>query len=320
MDAPLPVFLDVDTGCDDALALLLALGSARLDVQGITCVAGNHRLERVVENTLTLLDAIDAPPVPVAVGTDRALLDPGLDPPELHGEDGMADLGLPAPRRKATTTHAVEFLRSCLAAAGGPVTLICLAPLTNIALLLRMYPALCQEKIARIFVMGGTFAGPGNATPAAEFNIRCDPEAAAIVLGSRLPVTLYPLDPFRQVWLTRAEGEALRAQAHPPAQIAGRIVLHSCGYFQSPHALLGDAGTVAAVIEPQGATVARAPVQVDCSDGPARGATVFDRRTANQQARVPVVWPQKDVITGVDAGRYRRLFAQAVGAAGVVDG
>ena len=208
MTTPLPVFLDVDTGGDDALALLLAMASPALDVRGISCVAGNCGLKQVVTNTLRLLDAIEAPPVPVAAGMGRPIVDAGLPPPALHGSDGMGDLGLPGPRRSALDVHAVEFLRNALTETAEPLTLICLAPLTNIAMLLRMYPHV-GEKIARLYVMGGTYAAPGNATPAAEFNIRCDPEAAAIVLGSGLPVTLYPLDPFMQVRITREEAEAM---------------------------------------------------------------------------------------------------------------
>ena len=313
MSSTLPVLLDVDTGGDDALALLLAISSPALDVRGISCVAGNCPLEQVVANTLTLLDAIDAPPVPVAAGMARPILDSGLTPPPLHGADGMGDLGLPAPRRTAVELHAVELLRRSLAEAAGPLTLICLAPLTNIAMLLRMYPRI-KEKIARLYVMGGTFAAPGNATPAAEFNIRCDPEAAAIVLQSDLPVSLYPLDPFRQVWFTQAEGRALSQAGGMAARIAGGIVLHYCRYFKADYSLIGDAGTVAALIEPEGATTERYPMRVELSGSATRGATVFDRRSESQNEGGGRGWAEIDVITGVNARRYRRLMAAALDA------
>ena len=147
MFSALPVLLDVDTGGDDALALLLAMASPALDVRGITCVVGNHRLDRVVTNTLTLLDAIEAPPVPVAAGMDRAILEAQASPPPLHGQDGMGDLDLPAPRRTALDVHAGEFLRRSLADADEPLTLICLAPLTNIAMLLLMYPQMGRRSL-----------------------------------------------------------------------------------------------------------------------------------------------------------------------------
>ena len=317
MTLPLPVLLDVDTGGDDALALLLAMASPALDVRGITCVAGNCPLSQVVINTLTLLDAIGAPPVPVAAGMDRSMLDGGLPPPVLHGSDGMGDLGLPPPRRDAVDIHAVEFLRRTLADATEPLTLICLAPLSNIAMLMRMYPVI-RDKIARLYVMGGTYASAGNATPAAEFNIRCDPEAAAIVLHSGLPVTLYPLDPFMQVWFTQSEARALAKSASAAARIAGGIALHYCRFFEAEFSLIGDAGTVAAVIDPEGAKVERSPMRVELSGSETRGATVFDRRSARQRDYDDGEWPGLDVVTSVDAARYRRLMAKALGAAEIV--
>lgn len=311
MSSPLPVLLDVDTGGDDALALLLAMASPALDVRGISCVAGNCGLDQVVTNTLKLLDGIDAPPVPVAVGMGRPIVDAGLPPPALHGSDGMGDLGLPEPRSSALDAHAVEFLRDALTEAEEPLTLICLAPLTNIAMLLRIYPHVA-EKIAQLYVMGGTFAAPGNATPAAEFNVRVDPEAAAIVLGSGLPVTLYPLDPFMQVRITREEAEAMTRAEGAGARIAGGIALHYCRYFGVDFSLIGDAGTVAAVIDPEGAAMASSPVRVELTGGATRGATVFDRRLwAAEEAGDE--WSEIEVITGVDAPRYRRLMASALG-------
>ena len=317
MSLPLPILLDVDTGGDDALALLLAMASPSLEIRGITCVAGNCPLDQVVINTLTLLDAIGAPPVPVAAGMDRPILDGGLPPPPLHGSDGMGDLGLPPPGRRAVEIHAVEFLRRSLVDATEPLTLICLAPLSNIAMLLRMYPSI-MDKIARLYVMGGTFAAPGNATPAAEFNIRCDPEAAAIVLHSGLPVTLYPLDPFMQVWFTESEARALAKSTSAAARIAGGIALHYCRFFAAEFSLIGDAGTVAAVIDPEGATVERWPMRVELSGSESRGATVFDRRSTRQRDYDDGEWPGLDVVTSVDAARYRRLMAKALGAAEIV--
>ncbi len=317
MSSALPVILDVDTGGDDALALLLAMASPALDVRGITCVEGNCPLGQVVVNTLTLLDAIGAPPVPVAVGMNRSIIDDGLPPPALHGGDGMGDLGLPPPRRSAVDIHAVEFLRDTLSDAREPLTMICLAPLSNIAMLLRMYPQIA-DKIARLYVMGGTYASPGNATPAAEFNIRCDPEAAAIVLHSGLPVTLYPLDPFMQVWFTEGEARALAESASAGARIAGGIGLHYCRFFGAEYSLIGDAGTVATVIDPKGATVERWPMRVELSGSETRGATVFDRRSARQRDYDDELWNGLDVVTEVDAPRYRRLMATALGAAHVL--
>ncbi|MDE0140041.1 MAG: nucleoside hydrolase [Caldilineaceae bacterium] len=318
MTNALPVLLDVDTGGDDALALLLAMASPALDVRGITCVAGNCALPQVVSNTLALLDAISAPSIPVAPGMDRPILETGLPAPPLHGSDGMGDLGLAAPRHSQAGVHAVEFLQRTLADSAEPMTLICLAPLTNIAMLLRLYPRI-EDKIERLYVMGGTFAAPGNTTPAAEFNVRYDPEAAAIVLHSGLPVTLYPLDPFVQVRFTVEEARKLSQAKGAGARIAGGIALHYCRFFKMDFSLIGDAGTVATVIDPAGATSERRPVHVELSGGTTRGATVFDRRILTDGYAREGKWTDVDVVSKVDANRYRKLMAAALGAEEALD-
>ena len=193
------------------------------------------------------------------------------------------------------------------------MTLICLAPLSNIAMLLRMYPHI-GDKIERLYVMGGTYAAPGNTTPAAEFNVCYDPEGAAIVLQSGLPVTLYPLDPFMTVWFTKEEAERLSISASAGARIAGGIALHYCRFFGYDFSLIGDAGTVAAVIDPKGATVERRSMLVELSKGATRGATVFDRRFVTDGFEREGKWTDVDVVTKVDAERYRQLMAGALGA------
>ena len=132
--------------------------------------------------------------------------------------------------------------------------MICLAPLSNIAMLCCACIRAIGEKIKRLYVMGGTYAAPGNTTPAAEFNVRYDPEAASVVLHSGLPVTLYPLDPFMQVRFTKEEAEAMTEAKGAGARIAGGIALHYCRFFGMDFSLIGDAGTVATVIDPEGAT------------------------------------------------------------------
>ncbi len=313
---PLPILLDVDTGADDALALLLAMRSPVLDVRAITCVAGNHELSNVVDNTLRLLDYVDAPDVPVAAGMQQPLLEAMRPPFPLHGADGMADLDLPSPRRSLVDEHAVELMRRTLQDAAEPLTVVALAPLTNIAVFLRMYPDL-HARIARIVSMGGTFRVPGNTSPTAEFNIRQDPEAAAIVLESGLPVTLYPLDPFRQVRFNRAEIASFLSADDLAAQTAGRIMLQMCDYFPADSSLIGDAGTVAMVIDPAGATIERLPITVDLAGEANRGRTVFDLRSQKARSTHSHWWQTSqaeiDVVAGVDADRYRRLFAATLG-------
>jgi pyrimidine-specific ribonucleoside hydrolase len=318
MTHPLPILLDVDTGADDALALLLAMRSQALDVRAITCVAGNHELSNVVDNTLKLLDLIDAPDVPVAAGMQQPLLEAMRPTFPLHGADGMADLDLPAPRRSLVDEHAVELMRQTLADAIEPLTIVALAPLTNVAVFLRMYPNL-RSKISRIVSMGGTFRAPGNTSPTAEFNVRQDPEAAAIVLESDLPVTLYPLDPFRLVRFDRTEIENFLAADDIAARTAGRIMLHMCDYFPADSSLIGDAGTVAMVIDPGGAMLEHLPITVDLAGEANRGRTVFDQRSQKARTTHSHWWQTSqaeiDVVVSVDADRYRRLFAATLGVA-----
>jgi pyrimidine-specific ribonucleoside hydrolase len=305
-----PVVLDVDTGVDDALAILLATRSPALDVRAITCVAGNTQIDNVVTNTLKVLDAAGAGDIPVARGADRPLVEPARHARHVHGEDGMADLGLPASERRPVDEHAVELLHRTLTAQES-LTLVTLAPLTNIALLLRTYPVVASN-LERIVVMGGT-AVVGNATASAEFNVRHDPEAAAIVFSAGVPITMYGLDVFYQPTIDVPTSARLAASSEPAAQLAGRLLEHQIGRYRGGGSL-GDAGAVASVIDPDGLHTERHPVRIELGGAFTRGQTVVDRRdwagdldhdpyVAAHPKPVPV-----DVALGVDAARYRELF------------
>jgi len=314
-EGPIPVILDVDTGCDDALALLLALRSPKLDVRGITCVHGNQPLDNVVSNTLKILDVAAAPDIPVGAGIRQPLVEAVRPPSLIHGQDGLGDLGLPPSARQPVALHAVELLGQLLAEAPEPVRLIPLAPLTNIAVFLRMYPEL-RAKIAGLTIMGGTYINPGNTSPLAEFNIRVDPEAAAIVLQSGLPIQLYPLDVFRLIHFNRQEIAYFQASQDGVAQVAGGILNYGCHYFQADYALIGDAGAVATVIDPGGATLHRCPVTVELTGPATRGQTVLDRRTPGQRAHSTEWWPSSaaeiEVVVEIEVERYRTLFADLI--------
>jgi len=301
--------LDVDTGVDDALAILLATRSPALDVRAITCVAGNTRVDNVVTNTLKVLDAAGAGDIPVARGADRPLLEAARHARHVHGEDGMADLGLPASQRRPVEEHAVELLHRAITQ--GPVTLVTLAPLTNIALLLRMHPEVV-ERLRRIVVMGGS-AAVGNATASAEFNVRHDPEAAAIVFSAGVPITMYGLDVFYAPTIDAPTSARLAASSEPAARLAGRLLEHQIGRYRGGGSL-GDAGAVASVIDPDGLRIERRPVRIELGGAFTRGQTVVDQRdwagdldndpyVASYPSPVPV-----DVAFGVDAARYRALF------------
>ncbi len=317
MTAPQPVILDVDTGVDDALALLLAVRHPALDVRAVTCTGGNAPLAQVVQNTLRVLDAAGAGPIAVAAGAHRPLLEAPQHAAAIHGADGLADLGLPPSARTPEPVHAVELLRRTLVESTEPVTVISLAPLTNVALLLRTHPEV-RDRIARIVMMGGA-VGTGNATAAAEFNVWHDPEAAAIVLGDGLEVLMYGLEPFYRVSVTHADVERLRAAADPAPRLAGALLTHLIGIDATEERVaddrvaIGDAGAVCAAIDASPLVTRRAPVEVALAPGATRGQTVVDLRTmegADISATRPV--PPATVVLDADPEPYRRLFLEAL--------
>ncbi|WP_151481719.1 nucleoside hydrolase [Streptomyces albicerus] len=313
---PIPVIIDCDTGVDDALALLFAVRHPGLDVRAVTCVAGNTDVDGVVRNTLTVLEQAGAPGIPVARGAERPLIEPVRTARHVHGQDGMGDLGLPAPARVPVDVDAVTLLRREILASPRPVTLIPTAPLTNIALLLRTHPEVVRN-IERIVFMGGAVA-TGNATPVAEFNVWHDPEAAAILLTAGVPITMYGLDVFKEVLVPAADVQRLRVSSDPRLRLAGELLAHrdpATSGDPTPMGGLGDAGAVCAVVDPEGITTERIPVEVSLAPGPARGQTIVDRRPrpgesefhgdAREQSLV-------DVALGVDVERYVQLWLTTV--------
>jgi pyrimidine-specific ribonucleoside hydrolase len=321
----LPVVLDVDTGVDDACALLLAGLHRSLDLRAVTCVGGNASVDAVVANTLTALDAAGREDVVVARGAERPLLEASLDARHVHGLDGMGDLDWARSSRRPDPRHAVEMLRDLLmdaAASRAPherITLVPLAPLTNLALLLRTYPEVAAG-LREILFMGGA-ADVGNATASAEFNVFHDPEAAAIVLDAcadlDIPLTMYGLDVFYgpRVSLDVAR-RLVSAGGHGAAELAGRLIEFQCARFETDSATIGDAGAVCAVIEPGGVTRERLPVRVELAGTWSRGRTIVDRRAgAGGLAHDPHGVPRAsiDVCLGVDAQRYATLWLETVG-------
>lgn len=311
------VLLDVDTGVDDALAIMFAVRHPDLNVRGISCVTGNTDLDQVVSNTLTVLDHTAAGDIPVARGSDRPLVEGPRHAHSVHGDDGLGDLGLPASSRQTSPVAAVEMLRDAIRSSPEPVTLVALAPLTNVALLLRAYPEVAGG-LERIVMMGGS-ASFGNASPVAEFNVWHDPEAAAIVLGSGVPVLMYGLDVFYRVTLGPDTYERLQRAADPGSRLAGRLLGHAHDVERDdPRVVgggtIGDAGAVCSVVDGGALRVERLPVQVELAPGPSRGQTVVDRRVtgagASRSEGPPV--GLVDVALGVDADVYRDLFVSTL--------
>lgn len=307
---PLPVLIDCDTGVDDALALLLAARSPALKILGVTCVAGNVPLDAVVPNTLTVLDAAQRREIPVAAGYAGPLVHPLADASHVHGVDGLGLPDWPRSTRSPDPRHAVDLMAEILTTAPEPLTIIALAPLTNIAGFVQRYPHLLP-RIARIVSMGGSAFSGGNMSAAAEFNIGCDPEAAAVVYNSGVPITLYGLDVFRQVTLTAEEVAALQGAGKNWSPLLGgllRYVQHRFGHAEPG---LGDGGTVAAAILPDALTTHPHRVEIELTGTHTRGMTVVDRRVASKDARHAAP-PNADVAYAIDARRCAKLFVETL--------
>src|SRR3954454_18362950 len=194
------ILLDCDPGHDDAIALLLALGSPELELVGATTVAGNQTLDKTTANAIRVLEFVGRGDVPGAAGADRPLVREQYVASYVHGETGLDGPDLPPPQRATLDQHAVDFLAGKIRETGGDVPPVPTGPLTNVALMLALHP---DARPARIVLMGGAIA-EGNVTPAAEFNIWADPEAAARVFGSGIDVTMVGLDVTHRALFTNA--------------------------------------------------------------------------------------------------------------------
>jgi pyrimidine-specific ribonucleoside hydrolase len=316
----LPVVLDVDTGVDDACALLLAALHPRVDLRAVTCVGGNAPLVDVVRNTLLVLETAGRRDVPVAAGAMRPLLEEPVDARHVHGDDGMADLGMPAPTLRLDPRSALDLLRDTIdtaAAAGDRVTVVPLAPMTNLALLARVHPA-AFGRIGRVVFMGGG-AQVSNATAAAEFNVFHDPEAAAIVLDAcahhGVPVTMYGLDVFYDPLVTDVQVEALREVGTPVARLAAGLISFHHRRFANAGATIGDAGAVGILLEPDAVRTQRLPVRVELTGTWTRGRTVVDRRDwSGDLAHDPhgLAPAMVDVCLEIDGRRIADLWVSTV--------
>ncbi|RQP12032.1 MAG: nucleoside hydrolase [Microbacteriaceae bacterium] len=313
---PIPVILDVDTGVDDALALLFAASHPELDLVAVSCVAGNASLPLVVDNTLRVLHAVGADHVPVAAGAQRPLIEPARDAGHVHGGDGLAGIQLPPAERAAEPEVAVEFLRRTILAHPEPVTLVTLAPQTNIALLLRTYPEV-TENIARVVFMGGA-AGAGNATAVAEFNVWHDPEAAAIVLDSGVPLYMYGLDVFERVSVPQEVALELVASADPVSSLVGQLVNHRIRDRDGAESVylghIGDAGAVCSIVAPDALRTEHLPVRVELA-GYGRGQTIVDRRQFPGEDLFHGLadgWVDVEVALEIDDERIANLFLDTV--------
>lgn len=313
------IVMDVDTGTDDALALLYAVAHPDLDVLGVSCVAGNAGLAQVVTNTAKVLDAAGArSDLPVAAGATKPLIERLRPEENFHGDDGLGGVTLPPSERVPYAKPAVEMLHEQITRTGEPVTVVSLAPMTNIAALLTLHPDVADH-VDRLVFMGGS-AGAGNVTAVAEFNVWQDPEAATCVVESGLPVSMYGLDVFTRLRVDRSVADRWLRTDHPAVRLAAELLyrrdLRSDGSKQGYLGVIGDAGALVFLTHPELFTTASLPVRVNLA-GIGRGQTIVDRRpVAQNQAdldRDP--WPVLDVALDLDVKAAAAAFVDVIEAA-----
>ena len=217
MSEPRKIIIDTDPGQDDAAAIMLALGSPELEILGITTVAGNVPLSRTSTNARIILEFCSRPEVKVFAGADRPIARPLVTAEHVHGKTGLDGPELHEPQMPLQPQHAVDFIVETLRREpAGTVTLCTLGPLTNIALALEKAPDIAG-RVRELVMMGGGFFEGGNITPAAEFNIYVDPEAAAAVFAAGIPIVMMPLDVTHKVLTLKSRVAKLRALGSRPA-------------------------------------------------------------------------------------------------------
>jgi inosine-uridine nucleoside N-ribohydrolase len=249
---PFRVIIDTDPGVDDALALLFAMRSAELKIEGITPVAGNVPLELTLPNALRMVEIAGRADIPVAVGAKWPLMRRLVTAAQVHGENGLGGAVFPEPTTKPIAEPAAEFIRRIVRKYPSEVTLLTIGPLTNIATALNGDPELAVM-VRSLVMMGGSLSG-GNITPAAEFNIYVDPEAARIVFQSGIPITMVGLDVTRRTSLTDDHVHVLQAAENPVSQAAAKIARNAIDHTRAQGFLVGpnmhDSLAVAAFLDP----------------------------------------------------------------------
>ncbi|MEW6106128.1 MAG: nucleoside hydrolase [Bacillota bacterium] len=272
----IPVLIDCDPGHDDAVALMLAFGCGALDVLGVTVVAGNQTLPKTFKNALKVLSLIGAD-VEVAAGAERPILRSLTVAPNVHGETGLDGPTLPEPTLRGSSRSAFELITDTLRRAEKKVTLIPTGPLTNIAIALLACPDI-KAKIERIVLMGGAAYG-GNWTPAAEFNIYVDPEAARVVFEAGIPLTMIGLDVTHKALMLPDEVEAMRNSGKIGRVVAELMDFYSIFYRERQGfggLPIHDACAVSAVFDPTIVTTKHLHVDIETHGEFTAGRTVVD--------------------------------------------
>jgi purine nucleosidase len=302
------VILDVDPGIDDAVALCLALFDPRLDVLAVTAVAGNVSADQATRNVQTIVEQLDPPRWPRIGAATEPELSPAVEPARIHGADGLGNAHFEfAELHHTHPSDKVMFDE--IRAAPEEITIIVLGPLTNVARLLQRDPAIVSQ-IGQLLIMGGTVSGPGNVTPAAEFNMHFDPLAAQTVLRSRTTKTLIPLDISSQVVFTYDMLDQLPSELTKAGKLLRRILPFAFRAHRQELGLEGiflhDAVALAAAAHPELFTMEEMAGDVETQGVLTTGATVFDRRMCMQ-------WrPNMDVAREIDVAAVKDFILRGL--------
>lgn len=311
MAARIPLLIDTDPGVDDALALLMAFDDVDHEVVGLTIAAGNVGLAHTVRNALKLCEVAGREDIPVFAGCPEPLLHPARDAAYVHGRDGFGDTGHAAAAREPEPEHAALAILRLAHAHAGRLLLVALGPLTNVALALKLDPTLAQ-RVARLVVMGGAVTAHGNITPAAEFNIAFDPEAARIVFAAFPRIDLSdweatlahaPAHADVERWL-QADSPRARFYAEISRQSRSRAAERRGERWAS-----ADSLAMAYALHPEGALeVLERPVAIELEGRHTRGATVVDW---NRQGGAP---DNAAILVRYDQQRFEGLIRSALAA------
>jgi len=307
--APRKVIIDTDPGQDDAVAILLALASPEdIDVLGLTIVAGNVPLDLTQKNARMVCELAGKPETKVFAGCDHPLVHRLVTAEHVHGETGLNGPDLPDPVMPLQAAHGVDFIIDTLRSEpSNTVTLCPLGPLTNIALAMRKAPDIIG-RIQEIVLMGGAYFEVGNITPAAEFNIYVDPEAAAVVFGSGVPMVVMPLDVTHKALVTKSRNDAFRALGTS----VGVAVAEMTDFFErfdkekygSEGAPLHDPCVTAYLIDPSLFSGRHINVEIETRSDLTRGMTVADWWGVTERA------PNATFMGDIDADGFFGLLTE----------
>jgi inosine-uridine nucleoside N-ribohydrolase len=303
---PIPIILDCDPGHDDAIALLLAVASPELDLKAVTTVSGNQTLDKTTNNALRVLELAGRTDIPVYAGADAPFVRERDVAAHVHGESGLDGPDLPQPSHRVQPQHAVEFLAQAYRGAEKPV-LVATGPLTNVGLLFATHADARPERI----VLKGGAIGEGNRTPAAEFNIWADPEAAQRVFAEGLDTTMVGLDVTHRALIKDEHTERMRGAGR-----VGKVVAELMDFYARFHkkrytdldgSPMHDPVCIAHLIDPTLMEVHDAFIEVDCSTGPSWGRTNVDWR-----GREHFGAPNAKVGLDIDGPRFAELIVERI--------